>query len=153
MCWCVRVCVRSHVPMHTPTLTLLYPHPVLRDYHYSRANKPVPLETPEPLNIMDKYLGDEFAGTPLELAEDDKTSLVDSDKELLGQLAAAVTLAVDTLCVSPDVPEPGAEAEAEAEALRKQLDEYKAAVTAGSKRPASEAPEPVAHPRKRRVPT
>merc|ERR1719478_2067786 len=46
---------------------------VLRDYHYSRANKPVPLETPEPLNIMDKYLGDEFAGTPLELAEDDKT--------------------------------------------------------------------------------
>ena len=116
MCWCVHVCVRSHVQMHTPTLTLLYPHPVLRDYHYSRANKPVPLETPEPLNIMDKYLGDEFAGTPLELAEDDKTLLVDSDKELLGQLAAAVTLAADTLCVSPDIPEPGAEAEAEGDA-------------------------------------
>lgn len=94
---------------------------ILRDFHYSRANKEVPVETTEALNLIDKFLEDEFAGSPLEVEEPADESvapspLTDHDKEVLGQLQAAVTMAVESLCVSPELPEPGTEADAEGDA-------------------------------------
>ena len=59
---------------------------VLRDYHYSRAGKPVPVETAEPLNLVEMYVADEFAGNPFELEEEEESALTDDDKEALGQV-------------------------------------------------------------------
>ena len=94
---------------------------ILRDFHYTRANKQVPVETRDPLNLVDKFLDGEFAGNPLEIAEPEDESvapspLTDHDKEVLGQLQAAVTMAIETLCDSPPFPEPGTEADAEGDA-------------------------------------
>ena len=94
---------------------------ILRDVLYTRANKQVPVETRDPLNLIDKFLDGEFAGNPLEVAEPEDESvapppLTDHDKEVLGQLQAAVTMAIETLCDSPPFPEPGTEADAEGDA-------------------------------------
>jgi hypothetical protein len=79
------------------------------------------VETRDPLNLVDKVLDAEFAGNQLEIAEPEDESvapspLTDHDKDVLGQLQAAVTMAIETLCDSPPFPEPGTEADAEGDA-------------------------------------
>lgn len=89
---------------------------VLRDYHYSRAAMQVPVDTPEPLNLIEMYVGEEFAGTPYELEEEEESTLTDDDKEALGQLKAAIDKSKEILCVSPPEPEPEAETDADGDA-------------------------------------
>ena len=43
---------------------------ILRDFHYSRNGKTVPVETAAPLNIVDQYVDGAFAGSPVDLGEE-----------------------------------------------------------------------------------
>ena len=43
---------------------------ILRDFHYSRNGKTVPVETAAPLNIADQYVDAAFAGSPVDLGDE-----------------------------------------------------------------------------------
>jgi len=73
------------------------------------------VETQPALNLIDAYVAGDYAGSPIEV-EEEKSALTEDDKELLGHLAKAIETAIDTLCVSPEYPEPGTEADAEGDA-------------------------------------
>ena len=74
------------------------------------------METQPALNLVDAYVAGDYAGAPIEVEEEEQSALSDEDKELLGQLAKAIEAAIETLCVSPEYPEAGTEAEAEGDA-------------------------------------